>query len=206
MDGTTAVVSVVEDDASLRQALSRVLRAGGFAVRAYGSVGEVLLDPPTGQGNGCMLLDLELPDASGFELQQALTRWENPPPVIILSGTADVAASVRAMKGGAVDFLCKPVANADLFRAVGQAIELHAHTQALRARRQRFLACYAALTERERGVLGLVVSGLTNREIGEQLGMAERTVKLHRAHIMGKTGATSLPDLVRLSDLLRDAA
>ncbi|WP_341679224.1 response regulator [Niveibacterium sp. SC-1] len=206
MNNTVAVICVVEDDASLRQALSRVLKAGGFEVRAYGSVGEVLLDPPAAGCRGCMLLDLCLPDASGLDLQHAMARWENPPPVVVLSGTADVADGVRAMKRGAVDFLCKPVANADLFCAVEHAIELSTHKQELRARRLRFLACYEKLSERERQVLDLVVAGHTNREIGERLGIAERTVKLHRAHIMEKTGAQSLPDLVRLSDLLRDAA
>jgi FixJ family two-component response regulator len=204
MDETrhTATIHVVEDDPPFREALARLLHAAGHEVRTYGSTGEFLLhdieDAP-----GCLLLDFQLPGPNGLELQEALAQRGARLPVVFLSGRGDIPVAVRAMKAGAVDFLTKPVRRAELLEAVRKALERcreeRAHAEVLESRRAR----YARLTPREIEVFERVASGKLNKVIATELGIAERTVKLHRAHVMEKMGAHSLAELVHIADQLR---
>ncbi|MEC5398053.1 response regulator transcription factor [Uliginosibacterium sp. H1] len=194
------VVRVVDDDPSFRTAIQRLLRSAGFEVSTYASVAEVLLDAQ--QTPGCFLLDMDLPDASGLELQRALSHWQDPPPVVFLSGMSDVPSTATAMKAGAFDFLAKPVEGSVLTGVIEAAL---VRDSELRSRRQSWLqlqARYAQLSDRERDVMRMVVEGVLNRDIAEALDMAERTVKAHRAQVMDKMGAHTLPDLVRMAERL----
>ena len=199
---TSALISVVDDDDSLRHALSWLLDAAGFAVRGYASTGDFLLDPPPDRP-GCLLLDVRMPGPSGLELQAFLRRQGNPLPIIFLTGHAEVATSVQAMKAGAVDFLTKPVAREALLDAVHRALEQDARQRAARNEAQQLRARFDTLTPRERAVFDYVVAGQLNKAIGEALGIAERTVKLQRAQVMTKLGASSAAELGRLAERLR---
>jgi FixJ family two-component response regulator len=200
----TAVIHVVDDDDSVRNALARLLRAAGYDARTHRSAGEFLLaerpDVP-----GCAILDMRLPGPSGLDLHQRLCEEENPLPVIFLTGYGDIATCVRAMKAGAVDFLVKPVRREPLLASVQLALERSVANRSLRARMGALQQRYDSLTQREREVLALVVSGRLNKEIAGALGNSERTVKAHRAHIMDKMQADSVADLVRAADELRRA-
>lgn len=185
------VVFVVDDDDSLRRGLERLLRAEGYTVEAFESAQAYLQRPPH-EGPGCLVLDLAMPGVDGLELQARLAREAQALPVVFLSGHADVPASVRAMKTGAVDFLTKPADADALLAAVRAALERRAQQLGTNAR-------LAGLSPRERDVMRLVVTGLRNKQIAAQLDITEKTVKVHRARVMEKTGATSLADLVRLA-------
>jgi FixJ family two-component response regulator len=193
------IVHVVDDDDSLRKAVTRLLRAAGYDVRAYASAGDFALASRENSRRGCVLLDVRMPGPSGLDLQEALAREDEPLPVIFLTAHGDVPTSVRAMKAGAVDFLTKPIKRDVLLSAVRTALahDLQSHTsrEQLRDLRERF----AKLTPREREVFDLVVAGRLNKQVAAELNMAERTVKAHRAQVMTKMGATSLAELVRLA-------
>ncbi|PWB74216.1 MAG: DNA-binding response regulator [Holophagae bacterium] len=199
---TRPLIHVVDDDESLRTALLRLLGAAGYEARGYASTGEFLLDPPPDRP-GCVLLDLRLPGPSGLDLQQALARRGLPLPVVFLTGHADVASSVRAMKAGAVDFLTKPVEREVLFEAVERALERDARQREARGEAAVLRERFASLTPREREVFEGITAGKLNKQIAGELGMAERTVKLHRAQLMSKLGATSAAELGRLAERLR---
>ena len=192
MTNPTPLIHVVDDDESLRTALLRLLDAAGFNARGYASVGDFLLQPPP-DGPGCVLLDVRMPGPSGLDLQAALLRQGNALPVILLTGYADVADSVQAMKAGAVDFLTKPVQREAQFEALQRALARDADQR----------AAFAALTPRERAVFDRVVAGQLNKQIAERLGIAERTVKLQRAQLMAKLGASSAAELGRLAERLQ---
>lgn len=191
MPEARATVFVVDDDDSLRRALERLLRAEGYAVEGFASA-EAYFARAAYDGPGCLLLDLALPGIDGLALQARLTRDAEALPIVFLSGRADISTSVRAMKLGAVDFLTKPADAAALLTAVRAALARRAAHLDGRSR-------LAALSGREREVMRLVVAGLRNKQIAAQLGITEKTVKVHRARVMEKTGAASLPDLVRLA-------
>jgi FixJ family two-component response regulator len=201
-DSDKPIVHVVDDDDSLRKAITRLLRAAGYEVRAYASAGEFALSHRDNR-RGCVLLDVRMPGPSGLDLQEALAREDEPLPVIFLTAHGDVPTSVRAMKAGAVDFLTKPVKRDTLLGAVRTALarDMNAHMsrEQLRDLRVRF----AKLTPRERAVFDLVIIGRLNKQIAAELGMAERTVKAHRAQVMTKMRATSLAELVRLADKIQ---
>ena len=180
MTTPTPLIHVVDDDESLRTALLRLLDAAGFKARGYASVGDFLLQPPP-DGPGCVLLDVRMPGPSGLDLQAALLRQGNALPVIFLTGYADVAASVQAMKAGAVDFLTKPVQREALFDALQRALARDAAEREACARAEQLRAAFASLTSRERAVFDCVVAGQLNKQIAEALGIAERTVKMQRA-------------------------
>ncbi len=206
MTDIVPIVHVVDDDASVRTALTRLLQAAGYAVRAWASA-NAFLRAGAFEGRGCILLDLRMPEMDGLELQQALVLQQAQAhhpglPIIFLTGHGDIATGVRAMKAGAVDFLTKPVERETLLAAVAHALARgsasHTVHEELLALQQR----YASLTPREREVFARVTAGTPNKQIAAEIGAAERTVKLHRARMMEKMQANSLAELVRIADRL----
>jgi RNA polymerase sigma factor (sigma-70 family) len=197
------IVHVVDDDDSLRKAVTRLLHAAGYDVRAYASAGDFALASRENDRRGCVLLDVRMPGPSGLDLQEALAKEDEPLPVIFLTAHGDVPTSVRAMKAGAVDFLTKPIKRDALLSAVRTALarDLRSHTSHEQRRDLRIR--FAKLTPRERNVFELVVAGNLNKQIAAELGMAERTVKAHRAQVMAKMQATSLAELVHLADKMQ---
>ena len=198
----TPLIHVVDDDHSLRTALLRLLDAAGFEARGYASTGEFLLQPLADRP-GCVLLDIRLPGPSGLELQEAMQRQDIALPVVFLTGHADVASSVRAMKAGAVDLLTKPVERGILLEALQRALARDANGRAAREEANRLRAAVASLTPREREVFDRVSAGRLNKQIADELGIAERTVKLTRAHVMEKLGVDSAAELGGLAERLR---
>jgi FixJ family two-component response regulator len=199
---TTPLIHVVDDDDSLRMALLRLLTAAGFEARGYASTGEFLLHPPPDRP-GCVLLDVRLPGPSGLDLQGAMHDYAINLPIIFLTGHADVSSSVRAMKSGAVDFLEKPVDRDTLLGAVARALARELQERAVRNHSHQLLARFALLTPREREIFDRVVVGKANKLISDELGIAERTVKVHRAQLMAKLGARSSAELGGLAEQLR---
>jgi FixJ family two-component response regulator len=197
MNDTAPCVRVVDDDAAVLKALERVLRSAGFAVSTFPSPRE-FLEGHDGAAPGCVLLDLSMPGIDGLELQATLARAGDPCPVVFISGHGDVPASVRAMKAGAVDFLTKPFDKLQLLTAVRAAVEKDRAARKAREERSSIGARVAALTPREREVMAHVVAGDLNKQIAAELGIAEKTVKVHRARVMKKMGVASLAALVWL--------
>ncbi|MBB3772718.1 FixJ family two-component response regulator [Angulomicrobium tetraedrale] len=194
-----AQVHIVDDDASLRIALGRLLNAAGFDVHGYASTGEFLLNRPDSR-HGCLLLDVRLPGPSGLDLHEALAGQGIDLPVIVMSGHADVPSCVRAMKAGAVDFLEKPIASQILLDAVGRALALDLQKRAVRDEENQLGLLFASLSPREREVFERVVAGKLNKQIADELGIAERTVKAQRAHVMEKLGVGSAAELGRIAE------
>jgi len=192
-----AVVRVVDDDASFLRAVARMLRGSGFTVKTFSSASEFLAQPEA-DVPGCVLVDLQMPGLSGLDLQEALIRSGQALPLIFLSGHGDVPTTVHAMRGGAEDFLTKLAPKSDLIEAVKRAIARDADVRAERARRDALCAPFATLTAREREVLEHVVQGKLNKQIAADLGIHERTVKLHRTAITTKLGVQSTAELTRL--------
>ncbi len=196
------LIHVVDDDESLRTALLRLLDAAGFEARGYASTGDFLLHPPPDRP-GCVLLDIRMPGPSGLELQAALQSRGVALPVVFLTGHGDVASSVRAMKAGAVDFLAKPVKRETLLDALKRALARDADQRAARDEEDRLRARFASLTPREREVFDRIVAGRLNKQIADDLGIAERTVKAQRAQVMAKLGVGSAAELGALAERLR---
>lgn len=198
MNANQPIIHVVDDDASFRNAISRLLRAGGYAVQTFASAAEFLQAARPGVP-GCVLLDLRMPGASGLDVQSALTQSENPLPIVFLTGHGDIPTSVRAVRAGADDFLTKPVKKEVLFPAIERALARDAQEREQRARRRELRARFAALTPREREVLAHVLSGQLNKQIADDLAAAERTIKAHRANLMAKLQVQSVAELSRLA-------
>jgi FixJ family two-component response regulator len=196
---TAPLIHVIDDDDSLRKALLRLLAAAGFEGRGYASTGEFLVEPPPSRP-GCLLLDVRLPGPSGFDLHDALRRKGVHLPVVFLTGHGDVASSVRAMKAGAVDFLTKPVKRGTLLEALERALARDAQQRAASDEAHRLRERFTSLTPREREIFDRIVAGRLNKEIADNLGIAERTVKLQRARVMAKLGARSAAELGRLAE------
>jgi FixJ family two-component response regulator len=191
------VTYLVDDDSGVLKALSRLLHAAGYETRAHGSP-QIFLDSYDPDVPGCAILDLTMPGIDGLALQQRLAEKDQTLPVIFLTGTGDIACSVRAMRAGAVDFLTKPVDGKQLLAAIERAREKDAEARNLRMDREAFDRRIARLTPREREVLDYVVLGKLNKQIAATLGTVEKTIKVHRGRMMAKLEVRSVAELVRL--------
>jgi FixJ family two-component response regulator len=195
------IIFIVEDDVRIREALCDLLESHGLCALAYGSAGEYVRakkpDLPA-----TLILDVELPDINGLDLQNQIAEGDHP-PIVFITGHGDIPSSVRAIKHGAVDFLTKPFSDDDLMRAVLAGLAQDRQERAERAEMAALRERYAALTPRERDVLPLVVSGLLNKQAAAELGISEVTLQLHRRNVMQKMAAASLADLVRIAEKLR---
>ncbi|MEC4747048.1 response regulator transcription factor [Methylomicrobium sp. Wu6] len=199
MSESVPTVFMIDDDSAVLEALSRLLRSFDLNVAAFASPQEFLeqFEPAP---HGCLVLDVSMPDLNGLELQQELAARGNELPVIFLTGHGDIPMSVRAMKQGAVDFLTKPVQGQDLIEAIHAAIEKDRLGGQTRAELAEIRERLATLTPRELEVLEHVVYGRRNKQIAADLGTCEKTIKVHRAHLMTKLKARSLADVVRLAE------
>jgi FixJ family two-component response regulator len=195
----SATVFVVDDDAAVRKAISRLLRSAGIAVAVFPSPNEFLAQYNPGTP-GCLVLDVAMPGFDGLQLQTALCKKGSCLPIIFLTGHGDVSKSVQAMKGGAFDFLTKPVNAKNLLPAIHAAIEKDAVARQEQAKLSEICARLDTLTPREREVLEHVVAGKLNKQIAGDLGVTEATIKMHRARVMAKMKVQSVADLVRLAE------
>lgn len=195
---TEPTVFVVDDDPSIRRGLRRLIESIGLAVEEFAS-GDEFLQRYEPSGPGCLVLDVRMPGLSGLDLQEALAARKIRIPIVFLTGYGDIPMTARAMKAGAVDFIPKPFNEQALLDAIKRAIEQDAQTRLERAEREDVLTRVDKLTPREREVLTEVVTGKPNKQIAATLGIAEKTVKIHRAAVMHKMRADSLPELVLLA-------
>jgi FixJ family two-component response regulator len=195
------IVFIVDDDASMRRALANLFQSVGLKVEVFGSAPEMLRsklpDVPS-----CLVLDIRLPGLSGLDFQTELTKANVRMPIIFMTGHGDIPMTVKAMKSGAVDFLTKPFRDQDMLDAVVTAVERDRQRRESDKVLANLQALLETLTSRERQILALVSSGLMNKQIAAELGLAEITVKIHRGHIMKKMGAKTLVDLVKKAETL----
>jgi FixJ family two-component response regulator len=198
---TAPTVFVVDDDESVRESLELLVRNAGWRPVVCASGAEFLARPRVLEPS-CLILDVALPDLDGFDLQKLIAD-RNDLPIIFLTAYSDVPMTVRAMKAGAVEFLTKPFDDQVLLDAVRQAIDKSSVAVAKEAELRALRECYASLSHRERQVMGLVVTGLLNKQVGGELGISEVTVKAHRGMVMKKMKAATLPDLVYMASRLR---
>jgi FixJ family two-component response regulator len=196
-EGST--IYIVDDDARVTAALSRLVRTGGFNVETYSSVGE-FLDHFRPNVSGCIVLDVALGDWNGLDLQRRLKAEGSVHPIIFISGESELYTSVQAMKAGAVDFLVKPVSADDLFQAIYAALEKDKVARQTSEEKRNVKQLISQLTPREYEVLRLVVQGKLNKQIAYELGIVEKTAKVHRARVMAKMHARNVTDLVRMAD------
>jgi FixJ family two-component response regulator len=196
-------VHVIDDDSTLRVALDSLFRSVGLATKCYGSVQDFIASLPPGAA-GCLVLDVRLPGLSGLDFQAQLAELGITLPVVLMSGHGDIPMSVRGMKAGAVDFLPKPFRDQDMLDAVMTAIELDRTRRKSASGDAVIRAGYATLSPREQQVMTLVVAGKMNKQVAGDLGLSEITIKIHRASVMRKMGARTLPDLVRMAERLKD--
>jgi FixJ family two-component response regulator len=198
ISNATPIVFVIDDDVSVRESLELLISSAGWKPQTFASAHE-FLSRPRALAPSCLVLDVNLPDLNGFELQKRIADDRIDMPIIFITGYGDVPMTVRAMKAGAVEFLTKPFGEDALLSAIRNAIERSCaalgHAADLRALRER----YASLTPREQEVMALIVSGLLNKQVGWELGISEITVKAHRGKTMQKMEARSLPGLVNMA-------
>jgi FixJ family two-component response regulator len=203
MSGTTSTVFVVDDDPAVCRALTRLIRSAGYCVEAFACAHEFLECLPYIQCCACLVLDVGLPDINGLELQNELNAGDRSLPIVFITGDGDIATTVRAMKAGATDFLAKPVNDSDLLSAIANALRVSSQALSSRVELDGIHGRMARLTPREREVLALLVEGRPNKLVACELGIAEKTIKVHRARVMEKMEAHSLVDLVRVIDKVR---
>lgn len=196
-----SIVFVVDDDASIRDALSNLLRSVGIRVETFASTAEFLRQPKT-ECPSCLVLDVRLQGASGLDFQAQLAESNSNIPIIFITGHGDIEMSVKAMKAGAVDFLAKPFREQNLLDAVSAALQADVRRRQVEQQFSDLHARYQTLTVREKEVMGLAVTGLMNKQIAGQMNLSEITVKIHRAHAMKKMCAKSFADLVRMAEAL----
>jgi FixJ family two-component response regulator len=201
VSATGGTVFLVDDEPGMLKALTRLLEAEGFAVRAFTSA-KTFLESYHAEALGCVVLDVAMPELDGLELQQRLTQSGVLLPIVFLTGHGDIPMSVRAVKAGALDFLTKPVKDADLLRAVRAALQRAAEQRELIRETALLRQRYSGLTPRECEVMAHVVAGELNKQVADALGIGEHTVKVHRSRIMEKMGVPSLADLVRAAERL----
>jgi FixJ family two-component response regulator len=199
--GAAGTVFLIDDDPSVRRALERQLRTAGFRVETFESAQDYVARVPQA-AIACIVTDVRMPGMSGLDLQDSLAQAGRALPMVFITGHGDIPTTVRAMKGGAVNFLSKPFAERDILAAVAEALERSRATERERREIGNLRARYEALTAREREVLALVAAGLLNKVIADRLGVQEATIKVHRGRVMEKMGAASLADLVRMSERL----
>jgi FixJ family two-component response regulator len=196
-----SVVFIIDDDLSMRRALINLFQSVGLEVEAFGSASE-LLKNKLPEVASCLVLDIRLPGSSGLDLQTELAKANICIPIIFITGHGDIPMTVRAMKGGAVDFLTKPFRDQDLLDAVLGAIDMDRKRREANKTIANLQALYETLSGREREVLAFVAAGLMNKQVAAELGLAEITVKIYRGHIMKKMQAKSLADLIRMTEAL----
>ncbi len=194
------IVYIVDDDARVREALSELIASHGMRALAFGSAGEYM-DAQKPDAPACLILDVELPDINGLDLQKQIAQGDHP-PIIFITGHGDIPSSVRAIKHGALDFLTKPFSDANLMATIDAAISQDVRIRSERAELAVLKQRYRDLTPRERDVLPLVVSGLLNKQAAAELGISEVTLQIHRRNVMQKMMAASLADLVRIAERL----
>jgi len=199
--GLDTMVFVVDDDEGVRMALANLFQSVGLEVQEFASATE-LLRSNLPEVASCLVLDIRLPGLSGLDLQIELARANIHIPIIFMTGHGDIPMSVRAMKGGAVDFLTKPFRDQDMLDAVATAIERDRRRRETERVASAMRAVFETLTDREREIFALVAAGLMNKQIAAEIGVAEITVKIHRGRVMKKMGARSLADLVRMAEAI----
>lgn len=195
-----ATVFLVDDDASVRRALARLIKSAGYQVDTFASAREFLDKRLSRDGPACLVLDIRMPGLSGMDLQRELQAANAILPIIFITGYGDIPTSVKAMKAGAVDYLPKPVKDADLLRAIEQALARALREQDARAEVEDIQSRIDSLTPREREVMERVIAGMLNKQIAFDLGTVEKTIKVHRARVMDKMGVESVAELVRLAE------
>ena len=198
---TKPVVFVVDDDASMRRAVSNLIRSVGFRAEAFATAQEFLaVNPP--DAPSCLILDVRLPQISGLDIQAELIKTQKQLPIIFITGYGDIPMSVKAMKAGAVEFLTKPFRDQDLLDAVTIALDRSRLNRTNEKAATELRAKFQKLTPREQEVMALVTGGFLNKQIAAELGVSEITVKVHRGNVMKKFGVKSLADLVKMADTL----